>query len=124
LNVGVTGRSLLKFSKENKALLERMLIEHPEDLSPLLHELPWWPYSQGMTALERRYQNSLVRVAAGDSAEQQKVYLVADGKKCLITSLQWLSQRRRNATEVELISAEDLGKIRMGPPIRCTGAEQ
>ena len=45
-NVGVVGRSLEGLSENNKLLLERMLIEHPQDLAELLHELPWWPGSR------------------------------------------------------------------------------
>ena len=44
--VGVVGRSLEGLSENNKLLLERMLIEHPQDLAELLHELPWWPGSR------------------------------------------------------------------------------
>jgi hypothetical protein len=42
-NVGVVGRSVEGLSESNKLLLERLLIEHPQDLSGLLRELPWWP---------------------------------------------------------------------------------
>lgn len=42
-NVGIVGRSLEGLSESNKLLLERLLVEHPQDLSDLLHELPWWP---------------------------------------------------------------------------------
>ena len=40
-NVGVAGRSITHLSADNKILLERMLTDHPQDLSELLHELPW-----------------------------------------------------------------------------------
>jgi hypothetical protein len=45
-NVGVVGRSIEGLSESNKLLLERMLLGHPQDLSELLHELPWWPKSR------------------------------------------------------------------------------
>jgi hypothetical protein len=46
-NVGIVGRSLAGLSEANKILLERMLIEHPQNLAELLHELPWWPGNRG-----------------------------------------------------------------------------
>ena len=45
-NVGKVGRSVEGLSEKNKLLLERKLIEHPQDLTGLLHELPWWPGSR------------------------------------------------------------------------------
>ncbi len=45
-NVGMIGRSVECLSEGNKVLLERMLIEYPQDLAELLHELPWWPSSR------------------------------------------------------------------------------
>jgi hypothetical protein len=51
-NVGIAGRSIEGLSESNKLLLERMLIEYPQDLSELLHELPWWP-DNGMSAALR-----------------------------------------------------------------------
>ncbi|MGB7762417.1 MAG: hypothetical protein WBL61_21460 [Bryobacteraceae bacterium] len=41
LNRGVVGRSVELLSKENKGLLEDLLLGHPEDLSELWLELPW-----------------------------------------------------------------------------------
>ncbi|MEO8595156.1 MAG: hypothetical protein ABI759_17685 [Candidatus Solibacter sp.] len=53
-NVGKVGRSIEGLSESNKLLLERKLIEHPQDLMELLHELPWWPNSgRRNTAVER-----------------------------------------------------------------------
>ena len=43
--VGRVGRSIEGLSEANKLLLERKLIEHPQDLTELLHELPWRPGS-------------------------------------------------------------------------------
>ncbi|MGA2186418.1 MAG: hypothetical protein ABSH47_25665 [Bryobacteraceae bacterium] len=51
-NVGVVGRSIENLSEDNKMLLERMLIEHPQDLSELLHELPWRSGSRVRTEAE------------------------------------------------------------------------
>jgi hypothetical protein len=42
-NKGVVGRSIEGLSERNKLLLERMLMEYPQDLSELLAELPWRP---------------------------------------------------------------------------------
>lgn len=42
LNVGVVGRSVEGMSENNKVLLERLLIEYPQNLTELLYELPWW----------------------------------------------------------------------------------
>jgi len=52
-NVGRVGRSIEGFSERNKLLLERKLMEHPQDLTELLHELPWWPGSRIRTGFER-----------------------------------------------------------------------
>jgi hypothetical protein len=40
-NKGLTGRSLTLLSPRNQALLEEILIDHPQDLSALLDQLPW-----------------------------------------------------------------------------------
>ena len=48
-NVGVVGRSIEGMSENNKVLLDRMLIDHPQDLTELLHELPWWPGSRALS---------------------------------------------------------------------------
>ena len=48
-NVGRVGRSIEGLSEGNKLLLERKLAEHTQDLTELLHELPWWPKSQSCT---------------------------------------------------------------------------
>jgi hypothetical protein len=45
-NVGVVGRSVQQLSTANKAFLERMLLDYPQDLSELLRELPWQPRSR------------------------------------------------------------------------------
>ena len=46
-NVGVVGRSVQLLSETNKLLLERMLMDYPQDLTELLHELPWLSTHQG-----------------------------------------------------------------------------
>ena len=38
---GISGRSKQLFSESNRSQLERLLREHPEDLSALINELPW-----------------------------------------------------------------------------------
>jgi hypothetical protein len=53
-NVGVVGRSVEGLSESNKLLLERLLIEHPQDLADLLNELPWWPGSRGHVSAAQR----------------------------------------------------------------------
>jgi len=40
-NHGLSGRSRRLLSGTNKRQLERLLLEHPEDLSALVNELPW-----------------------------------------------------------------------------------
>jgi hypothetical protein len=40
-SAGVNGRAADKFSDETKQVLEDMLLTHPEDLTPLIEELPW-----------------------------------------------------------------------------------
>jgi len=40
-NQGVSGRSMRLFSARNKWQLERLLSEHPENLTALVNELPW-----------------------------------------------------------------------------------
>jgi hypothetical protein len=54
LNAGVVGRSVEGLSENNKVLLERLLIEHPQDLTELLHELPWWSGFRGRESAVRR----------------------------------------------------------------------
>ena len=58
-NVGVAGRSIEGLSEGNKLLLERMLLEHPHDLTELLHELPWWP-TNSQPAADRMYRQAFV----------------------------------------------------------------
>ncbi len=53
LNVGVVGRSVEGMSENNKVLLERLLIEHPQDLTELLRELPWWSGFRGRESVHR-----------------------------------------------------------------------
>jgi hypothetical protein len=48
-NVGRVGRSIEGLSERSKLLLERKLIEHPQDLTELLRELPWWPSRRDRT---------------------------------------------------------------------------
>src|SRR6185437_13089213 len=87
-NIGIPGRSIRELSEENKALLEQMLIEHPQDLSELLYELPWWPSRRGQSPDAQRYDNALIR-SYGTDPESEKLYLIKDGKRRWITSPQW-----------------------------------
>lgn len=51
-NVGRVGRSVEGLSERNKLLLERKLLEYPQNLAELLHELPWWPNSRSRTLVD------------------------------------------------------------------------
>jgi hypothetical protein len=116
-NVGVAGRSVNGLSEDNKALLERMLIEHPQDLSDVLHELPWWPSSRGRTLAAGRHDGGMIRMP-GDMPDEQKVYLVRDGKRRWITSEEWLLRDGRRWEDVKIVPREQLEEIPLGPPLR------
>lgn len=115
LNVGKVGRSSEMLSDENKALLERLLIEHPEDLSELLEELPWWPSRLGQSPEAQRYDGRLIRVP-GNSPEEQKVFFVHHGKRCWISSMNWILSRGM-AANIQVISPAELRAIPIGPTI-------
>lgn len=117
-NVGISERSVTELSEENKTLLERMLIEHPQDLSELLHELPWWPSRRGQSTEAQRYENAMIRVY-GTEPEDEKLYLVKDGKRRWITSPKWLEDSGRQWSDVLFVAREQLESIPMGPPL-CT----
>jgi hypothetical protein len=115
-NVGVIGRSVEQLSEDNKILIERMLIEHPQDLSALLHELPWWPSSRGRVMLAQRYDGAMIRMP-GTLPEEEMVYLVREGKRRWITSPEWLSRQGRTWGEVQVVPREELEAIPLGPPL-------
>ena len=115
-NVGLTGRSNSELSEDNKTLLEQMLIEHPQDLSELLHELPWWPSERGRSPAARLYDNKIIRIH-GTHPEDEKVYLVKDGKRRWITSPQWIETAGRHWNELCFLTYEQLQSIPLGPPL-------
>ena len=115
-NIGIPGRSIRELSEENKALLEQMLIEHPQDLSELLYELPWWPSRRGQSPDAQRYDNALIR-SYGTDPESEKLYLIKDGKRRWITSPQWSKDAGRKWSEVQFVSREQLESIPLGPSL-------
>ncbi|HKV41947.1 MAG TPA: hypothetical protein VJX67_22275 [Blastocatellia bacterium] len=115
-NVGIVGRSIESLSEDNKILLERLLIEHPQDLSELLHELPWWPSDRGRILAAKRHDGGLIRIA-GTSPNEEMVYLVRDGKRRWITSPEWFPQNGRTWGEVSIVPDEELRSIPLGPPL-------
>jgi hypothetical protein len=115
-NVGRVGRSMELLSESNKTLLEEMLIEHPQDLSLLLSELPWWPSRRGFAPEAQQYDGEMIRLS-GSTPEEEKVYLVRNGKRHWITSPDWLGQNGRKWTEVRIVSTRDLNAIPLGPPV-------
>jgi hypothetical protein len=115
-NVGILGRSVENLSEDNKILLERLLIEHPQDLSDLLHELPWWPSSRGRILAAQRYDGALIRMP-GNSPVEEMLYLVCEGKRRWITSPEWLVRNGRGWDEVQIVPREELEAIPLGPPL-------
>jgi hypothetical protein len=115
-NAGIVGRSIKSLSEDNKTLLEQLLIEHPQDLSELLHELPWWPSIRGRSLLAQRYDGAMIRMP-GTLPEEEFVYLVRDGKRRWITSPEWLLRHGRGWDEVRIVPREELEAIPLGPPL-------
>jgi len=65
-----------------------------------------------------KLEGSLVR-RPGNSVEDAKVYLVKGGKKCWVTSGEWLKQNGYKFPEdVKMISAEELDTMPVGDPIQ------
>lgn len=69
-------------------------------------------------SLTSKWEGRLVR-RPGSTAEDQKIYLVKNGKKCWVTSGEWLRQHAyRFPDDVKVISEEELAQIPEGPAIQ------
>jgi hypothetical protein len=69
-------------------------------------------------SLTSKWEGRLVR-RPGSTAEDQKIYLVKDGKKRWVTSSEWLRQHAyRFPDEVQVIPGEELAQIPEGAAIQ------
>ena len=108
-NSGTIGRSARLLDADNRARVERHIVDHPrfDELEVLLWELPWTP-----TQIERRSLFDGCTVRASDDVDAQ-VHFVSRGVRHRV-SYEWLMQRPPTLAAPQRISAAALAALPEG----------